>query len=198
MRGSSEPRTAIQAAAGAIPNDKPSTRCDQRVKRLVYEYSKTTANATGERRKANRFSWKAASTKIPQETATNVETKAGLSVPAGRARAWVRGFAASIAASARRLKAMAAERAETMAMMIQANWRRVGNPPAASMAPHNAKGSAKIECSHLIISSVTRRSRSKAIPEILTAALGHTLQTAIRLIRDSLAVPLAARTGSRS
>jgi len=25
------------------------------------------------------------------------------------------------------------------------------------MAPHSAKGSAKIECSHLIISSVTRR-----------------------------------------
>src|SRR6476620_1650298 len=29
-------------------------------------------------------------------------------------------------------------------------------PPAASIAPQSANGSAKIECSHLIISSVTR------------------------------------------
>src|SRR5579884_2920046 len=37
MRGSSEPRTAIHAAAGAMPSANPSTRCDQRVNRLVYE-----------------------------------------------------------------------------------------------------------------------------------------------------------------
>ena len=37
IRGSSEPRTAIQAAAGAIPKAKPSTRCEKEVKRLVKE-----------------------------------------------------------------------------------------------------------------------------------------------------------------
>jgi len=74
----------------------------------------------------------------------------------------VRGLAASIAASAQRLKAMAAERAPTIATMIQSSWWTEGKPPAASIAPQSAKGSAKIECSHLIISSVTRRSRSRA------------------------------------
>ena len=33
--GSSVPRTAIQAAAGAMPSVKPSTRCDRAVKRFV-------------------------------------------------------------------------------------------------------------------------------------------------------------------
>src|SRR5437588_4067771 len=70
------------------------------------------------------------------------------------ARVAVRGLAASIWASARRLKAMAAERAETMQRTIQPSLAAVGIPPAASMAPHRANGSAKTECSHLIISSV--------------------------------------------
>ena len=37
IRGSSEPRTAIQAAAGAMPSENPSTRCEKDVKRLVNE-----------------------------------------------------------------------------------------------------------------------------------------------------------------
>ena len=37
MRGSSEPRMAIQAAAGAIPSENPSTTCDSDVNRLVNE-----------------------------------------------------------------------------------------------------------------------------------------------------------------
>ena len=56
---------------------------------------------------------------------------------------------------------MAAERAETMATTIHASCRHAGRPPAASMAPQSAKGSAKIECSHLIISSVIFRFRRK-------------------------------------
>ena len=35
IRGSSDPRTAIQAAAGAIPRANPRNRCDQRVNRLL-------------------------------------------------------------------------------------------------------------------------------------------------------------------
>ena len=55
----------------------------------------------------------------------------------------VRGLAASIRASAMRLKAMAAERAETMHKTIQPSLAAVGMPPAASMAAHSAKGAQK-------------------------------------------------------
>src|SRR5437763_10917714 len=52
---------------------------------------------------------------------------------------------------------MAAERALTIAITIHSNCQALGHPPAASMAPQSAKGSAKIECSHLIISRETRK-----------------------------------------
>ena len=51
---------------------------------------------------------------------------------------------------------MAADRAATMATTIHATVRQPGSPPAASSIAVSAKGSAKIECSHLIISSVVR------------------------------------------
>jgi len=73
-----------------------------------------------------------------------------LSMPAGIARILVRGLAASMSASAQRLKAMAQERAETMATRIHNRVRREGRPCAARMVAVNANGSAKIECSHLI------------------------------------------------
>ncbi len=77
------------------------------------------------------------------------------------ARVRVRGLAASSSASAQRLKAIAAERAATIATRIQATFvHNAGHPPgrpwAASNTAVSAKGSAKIECSHLIISSVVR------------------------------------------
>ena len=115
------------------------------------------ASATGESIKDNRLSCEAARTKTAQEPATNVATNAGLSAPLGSARVWVRGLEASIEASARRLNAMAAERAATIATMIQANVCPLGQPWAASIAPERANGSTKTECSHLIISRVTRR-----------------------------------------
>ena len=37
IRGSSEPRMAIHAAAGAMPSEKPRTRCEKDVKRFVNE-----------------------------------------------------------------------------------------------------------------------------------------------------------------
>src|SRR5215467_12423953 len=154
MRGSSEPRTAIHAAAGATPSEKPSSRCDQRVKRLVNEYRVTRASATGERYRVRRFNWAAASTKTAQHTTTNSVTNLSERIPAGMARVAVRGLAASICASARRLKAMAADRAVTMQSNIHPSCAAVGIPPAASIAPHKANGSANTECSHLIISNV--------------------------------------------
>src|SRR5207237_9467266 len=86
MGGSSEARTAIQAAVGATPRANPSMRCDQRVKRLVYEYSRTMARATGERASVRRLSWEAEMMNIAQETTTNIVTKPGVRVPAGKAR----------------------------------------------------------------------------------------------------------------
>src|ERR1700691_4639603 len=172
MRGSSEPRTAIQAAAGPMPSANPRKICDQRVKRLVKEYRRITAKATGESISVNRFNWEAARTKIPHAIRTNVLTNDGVNRPIGNARVAVRGLAASIEASARRLKAIAAERAETMATMIQASCRHSGKPPAASMAPQSAKGSAKMECSHLIISSVIFRFRRKATQMIVKQGCG--------------------------
>jgi len=41
-----------------------------------------------------------------------------------------------------------------MATMIQISCHAVGQPRAASIAPHKANGSANTECSHLIISIV--------------------------------------------
>ena len=81
------------------------------------------------------------------------------SSPLGSARLAVRGLRRSNSRSAIRFMVMAAERAPTMATMIQRSWRHVGNAPAeraASSAPTSAKGSAKTECSNLIISSTMR------------------------------------------
>ena len=72
------------------------------------------------------------------------------------ARFFVRGLVASRSASAQRLKAIAAERAATIATRIHASVRQPGSPFAASSMAVSANGSAKIECSHLIISSVVR------------------------------------------
>src|SRR5580765_767187 len=59
-----------------------------------------------------------------------------------------------------RLMVIAAERAETMATTIHRTWRREGQScdvkRAASSAPVSAKGSAKTECSNLIISRTVR------------------------------------------
>src|SRR5262245_45869605 len=55
-----------------------------------------------------------------------------------------------------RLKAMAVERAPTIATVIQRTCHAVGKPPAARMAPRKANGKAKRVCSILIILSVVR------------------------------------------
>src|SRR5215470_15431735 len=98
---------------------------------------------------------------MAQETSTKVPTNFRVRMPAGMAREAVRGFAASIPASATRLNAIAAERAETMQRIIQPICARVGKPRAASMAPHMAKGRANTECSHLIISRVLAMLRKR-------------------------------------
>src|SRR6266542_2079070 len=81
--------------------------------------------------------------------------------PVGRARLEVRGLRASYSRSTMRLKAMAVERAPTIATVIQRICFGEGNPLAASTAPRKANGNAKSVCSILIISSVTRMLRSR-------------------------------------
>ena len=66
---------------------------------------------------------------------------------------------------------MAAERALIIAAIIHNSFHAEGHPPAASMAPQRAKGSANTECSHLIISSETRTLCSVDIQFILTTAI---------------------------
>ena len=97
------------------------------------------ASATGDSTSVSRFSCHAAKTKIPHETTTNALTNDGVNKPAGSARIGVRGFAASIEASASRLKAIAAERAETMATMIHASWWPGGQTPARQHRPAERK-----------------------------------------------------------
>lgn len=125
------------------------------------------ASARGESQSDKRFSCAALSTKIAQEVTTKPPTNLCDKMPAGRARVAVRGFAASICESARRLNAIAADRAEIMHSTIQPSCAAVGIPPAASIAPQSANGSAKMECSHLIISSVARTSAKKGTQDIV-------------------------------
>src|ERR687889_1556794 len=110
---------------------------------------------------ARRLSIAAETKKSAVEAIVKAETKETESRPAGMARAAVRGFAASNSRSAIRLKAIAAERAPTIAGVIQSACQTVGSPDAlkpraASTAPRKAKGSAKSVCSIFIISSVVR------------------------------------------
>src|SRR5437763_1987975 len=71
-------------------------------------------------------------------------------------RTFVRGLRASYSRSAIRLKAIAVERAPTIATIIQTICHAVGIPRAANTEPRNANGSANSVCSILIISSVVR------------------------------------------
>src|SRR5579872_6474219 len=88
---------------------------------------------------------------------------------------------------------MAAERAPTMATIIQAIWRQEGQAMprayrAASSAPVRAKGSAKMECSNLIISSTVRKRLGLAFgPGLMTVRCGLYLECLAQLL--ALAFP---------
>src|SRR5271163_4617888 len=92
MRGSSEPRTAIHAATGAIPSANPSTTWEKCVKRLVNEYVKTTPRASGAKWKQSGFNSQAATTKTILLTAVNPQQNPRDSNPAGMWRDLVRGL----------------------------------------------------------------------------------------------------------
>src|ERR1043165_5644050 len=100
------------------------------------------AKAIGERKSVKRFNIAAATKKAAALTTVNPQTNPTDSAPLGIARIFVRGLRASYSRSAIRLKAIAVERAPTIATVIQTICHRVGTPRAASTAPKKAKGSA--------------------------------------------------------
>src|SRR6266404_1441949 len=114
----------------------------------------TLASATGASSSVKRLSIAAANKKSAAAKIVKTRTKPTDNAPAGIARIFVLGFRASYSLSARRLKAMAVDRAPTIARVIQRICIAVGRPWAASTAPRKAKGSANSVCSILIISSV--------------------------------------------
>jgi hypothetical protein len=119
-----------------------------------------------------RLSIAEATKKSAAEASVNAQTKETGRRPAGMARVAVRGLAASNSRSAMRLKAIAAERAPTIARVIQSVCQAVGSPVAvkpraARSAPRKAKGSAKSVCSIFIISSVVRM-----LPAVVISVLG--------------------------
>src|ERR1700681_1567697 len=88
------------------------------------------ASATGESLSASGFNCHAATTSTAEAITVNAAAKATESSPLGRARLAVRGLRRSNSRSAMRFMVMAAERAPTMATMIQRSWRQVGKAPA--------------------------------------------------------------------
>src|SRR5205807_5903081 len=92
---------------------------------------------------------------------------------------------------------MAAERAATIAITIQRSCHGRGKPLAASMAPHSAKGSAKTECSHLIISSVTRRLCRMGMGSYVETLLAN-LDTASRKVYQDCKAGRRSPAGGRS
>src|SRR5690242_13992322 len=140
------------------------------------------ASATGASTRHKNPSWRAAHKKTNADTSVKPHAKRADSRPAGKCRFAVRRFRASMSASRIRLNVMAAERAATIATMIQAKRRPksfIWNPASrqASSAPVKANGNANTECSNLIMSSVRRsRLQKRAISffENATILLGHT------------------------
>src|SRR2546423_11574222 len=146
------------------------------------------ASATGARMSVRRLSIAAAKKKSAAEANVNARTKPTDSVPEGIARSRVRGLAASYLRSAIRLKAIALERAPTIATVIQMICCHDGSPLAASTAPRKAKGSANSVCSILIISSVVRIFRATVTMILQTRVAPVTshikLRCAVPLVRD--------------
>ncbi len=150
-----------------MPRLRPNTRWERAVKRFVREYPRITIRARGDRRKQTRLSCAAAPIKIAALMAVRRKVPRRLTRPAGKARSAVRGLRASNGASARRLKAMAAERAPIMASKIKPVVRPLGRPRAASMAPIKAKGRARTLWPILIISSNSQIFRKTRCIKIL-------------------------------
>src|ERR1700730_10492561 len=105
------------------------------------------ASAIGESSKVNRFR-KAADKRNPP--AAPIRAIMATVLGTSRCRDAVRGFRWSRDQSARRLKNMAADRAQTIQERTRKNTRADGKPPAATINAPRAKGSAKTVCENRI------------------------------------------------
>ena len=121
--GSSEPVTAIQAAAGAMPSEKPRTRCEKRGEALGVGVEEDHGQRHRRQLEAQRIQ-RARGQQEHQnrQPSRSPRRSAALKSPAGMWRMRVRGLRASISASRIRLNAIAAERAPTIATTIQSSF----------------------------------------------------------------------------
>ena len=141
------PVTAIHAPDRRDREAEPEDEVRERRDALRERVAENDESATGESARHSGLSRQAAKTKsAAAESAQKTDGGATDTEPAGMSRAAVRGFAASIARSAMRLKAIAAERAPTIATRIKKSVRTSGTPPAARTAERSANGSAKTVC----------------------------------------------------
>src|ERR1700730_5624784 len=141
----------------------------------------------GESFSANGFNCHAAITNNAEARSVKAQAKPMESSPVANARIAVRGLRRSYSRSAMRFMVIAAERAPTIATMIQRICQTLGKRPAsraASRAPTSAKGRAKTECSNLIISSTIRSRPFFAFGEaaLLTDASGWSWGVIYRLL----------------
>src|SRR5439155_15883804 len=118
----------------------------QVVKRFASEYQKTIASASGANARQSGLKRQEANRNAVDAATTNRMASTTVIAPRGSSRLAVRGLSASILASTRRLKPIAALRADTMATRIQPTTGHVIRACRdASSAPANAKGSANAE-----------------------------------------------------
>ena len=126
---SNVPRMAIHAAVGAIPMANPSTRCDSTVKRFVYEYPNTITKASGASFRQSEFSIAVEMTNTAEQNTVKPQANDLERTFVGIARILVRGLRESISASITRFSVIAADRAETIANVIQPIFAHVCEKP---------------------------------------------------------------------
>lgn len=112
--------------------------------------------AIGASLKQSSFSIYAARKKTIKDTMIKITVWTGVIRPVGIALSFVRGFKASILQSISLFKNMAAERAPTIATIIQRILSNEGIPLADSIAPIKANGRANRVWENFIISSIIR------------------------------------------
>ncbi len=146
--GSHPPRppTDSHPPTGATAIARPRNICVYDVKRFASEYQNTIASATGASIRHNGLSRHDANTNAAEAIVTNTAASLVVIAPRGSSRFAVRGLRASIRASTRRLKPIAALRAATIATRIQPTVCHVTAAClVASSAPASANGSANTE-----------------------------------------------------
>ena len=125
---------------GEIARAQPSIRCENAVNRFAYEYPRTLNNATGDSANVSQFSEYAARQKDADRQKKEAHANLTESLPLGSRGSRFAGSAASKSRSTMRLNVIAAERAPTIATVIQRSVATSGTIRGQNR-PRNAKGS---------------------------------------------------------